>query len=265
MGIASSIKDEILEIIKRNLKSTPHRPLILFLEGGHYDPRGGATEHSMNTLNLSIEITKNCIKLFDRNVRIVLGILVDDLGLECAGDVCSIPESTLKLGEGHRKDLPAELEDILANTKFVKRDRVVISSERNAKNRGIAALKKIIDTRTPANLKLVDNVFLYLDGIAEVPISTVNGDFWSAKCPLIMGQHYFDSFVKNEKRFDKSRPQMLVDFSDIYDRNKVTNGAKVCLNLLKNGRSSLRQIINVCFKDDNCTKYSLDIADNIIQ
>lgn len=254
-----AVTQQIVDRIRQELDSTTTTPLIVFLEGGHFDPREGATEHALNTLQVATEVTSQCVQLFQRQVRIVLGILVDDLGLDC-GDQCSLDGSVdEELSSQISSELPKEIEQILKTSPLVKRERVLISSERNAKNRGIKSVKEILKSAT--NPRLVHNdmtVHFEEDLSTHIPLASIRGEFWSAKCPVVMGQHYHDVFQKNEQRFDPSHPQILIDFSEIYDRNKVNNGSKVSLQLLHSDSLASRKIVNICFKDDACEKYSWD-------
>jgi len=254
--------NEVVEIIRA---ATSDAKIVVFLEAGHFDPRHGATPFSRITLEDSLELVKCLIKEFNRQVKIVLGVLVDDLGLECGETSCSLQDMSSvepALGEG---DLPKELEQILVSP-YVKRDRVLISSERACKNRSLLSLKKLIKSNTyqeMITLKESDGEntkVLFTDEEGnEILLAEFLQSVWKAKCPAIMGQHYIDCYTKVLQRHQENTKLMIVDWSEMLDYPKVTAGSQAALKIFSNASLNLLHldIVNVFFGDDHGQIYEI--------
>jgi hypothetical protein len=245
--------NEVVEIIRGSVSDSK---AVVFLEAGHFDPRRGATTFSRVTLEDSLELVKCLIKQFNRQVKVVLGILVDDLGLECGETSCSLQDmSSATLAEG---TLPDELEKILISP-YVKRDRVVISSERACKNRSLLSLKKALKSdayQDQISLKEGDGVntkVLFTDDeFNEILLAEFFQSVWKAKCPAIMGQHYVDCYTKMLQRDTESTKLMIIDWSEMLDHSKVTAGSQAALKVFSTAaiKSLDLDIVNIFFGDD---------------
>lgn len=238
-------------------------PLIVILEAGHFHSNHGPDQYAINTLKGALELATNLVIEHRRKIRVVLALLIDDLGMNGAPGACSI-------GDGCRKEptsLPAELISILESSPIYKARQFVVSHERTAKNRGVAHLKKIMGGQCHAS----GNVFqleddgqkqrLYFSGGDGqlVLLADIKETAWSLRCPMIMGQHYFDLHSKVRKRYSCDWPQMLVDFSTMYERGKVKAGAELALQLLSlEGSQKGCEITNVFFTDELGSEYLID-------
>ncbi len=250
---------------------TENKPLVIFLEAGHFNSRLGITNFSVNSFQGAIDIATNLIIEFKKKIRIILGVLIDNLGLGCDNNNCCI-----KLGH-HGPDvshkLPDEIEDILYRSPIAKRDRFVISSERNARNRGISTLKKMARSlkSNPKNTMLaleetgdVKKLYYKSEDRHNILLAEVIGNNWIVKCPTIMAQHYADLFQMMAQRFTLRYPRMVIDISEMLDRNKVNCGAEAALRqfVKKQLNRSRQEILNVCLGDKNGTIYTIDYFDS---
>ncbi len=221
-------------------------PTAFFLEGGHFDPRFDVTPFARRTLRDALEVSGELIKRFGRKVRIVLGVLVDDLGLDCGDDVCSPNSATVSSPSG---SLPDALEAILSASHIVKRERVLVSSERNAKNRGIARLKRMLaSSESLRQERRLDAERITIDAGRSVLLAEVHGASWSVKCPMVMAQHYLDVAAKLRQRFPAGPRLVLVDWSEMLDRPNVVAGADVAVFMARDDGPF--NVFNVLFGDD---------------
>ncbi len=260
--------DQLVQLVQQHLPQD--QPLVVYLEAGHFDPRftdPEDLEFARESLQGAIDLGNNLVVEHRDRVRLVFGILVDNLGLNCGDQGCSI-----KPGAGtfnaEKDPLPAELEALLVASPLVKRNRVMLHDERNAKNRAIEKLRRKLKSNV-ANLVRVPSadgnkseVFFRKDTPDEVLLANIAGDSWSAQCPLIMGQHYVDVFDALDHRYRGSNrevyPKMVIDFSEQMDRQKVTRGSQVGLGLFLPPTSLPHHIVNVCFWDPQGDRYDLD-------
>ncbi len=229
---------------------------IVFLESGHFDPRHGAVEFSKETLKDSLVIIRSLVKEYGKRVKIVLGVLVDDLGLECGESVCEIVPGAARVGS--TEQLPQELEELFKSP-YVKRDRLLVSSERTCKNRGLLTLKKLIRsdkcetkvtlTSTPG---AETKVFFEDNESNQILLSEFSGSVWKAKCPTIMGQHYVDCFMKMMERDREIQKLIIIDWSERLDLPKVTAGSQAAFKVFapESLNSLSLNILNIFFGDD---------------
>lgn len=234
--------------------------MVVYLEGGHFNSGFGADDFSLNTLKDAVEIGSKILKKYSKNIKLAYGILIDDLGMACSEDVCTIAEKN-NINNNKISNLPQELESIFANSKFIKRDKILIFSERTSKNRSINSIKKI--------LKNENKIFTIedYDEHSEIKICTGEtsfllarrqGHIFTAKCPAIMSQHYIDVIDKLKNRFSEIEKFIIIDWSDISDKNKVTQG-KFALSVIREKNELINSsIINVFFGDDDGNIVQLD-------
>lgn len=236
MSAKDIIKNNILNIINNNLQNSSGVPVI-YLEGGHFDPRYPVTDFAVNSLHYALRIASQTIYEHKKRVRLALGILVDDLGLQCDAEICEIlPEAVEKESE-----IPPKLEAILAQYPIVKRDRLVIQRERACKNRGIQTLRKVLAQQ--AHLLRPELETQETDGVRRIIYCNEKSqsillaeskakDVWTAKCPVIMAQHYSDVVRTVKKLHPMTNAVHIIDFSEVDDYNKVINGAELAVKIL---------------------------------
>lgn len=162
----------------------------------------------------------------------------------------------------------------MAASRLVKRERVLVSSERNAKNRGIARLKRMlsspeIESRGGRQGDLAaigglrrsrhhDAERITFDVGRSVLLAEIHGDSWSVKCPMVMAQHYLDVVAKIRQRFPAGPRLVLVDWSELLDQPKVKAGADVAVRLA--GEPEAFDVFNIFFGDDDGEIYRIHHA-----
>lgn len=253
---------EIQQAIRRPVLEAGSRAVI-YLEAGHYSGASGADEFSLLSQTHAIDLGKNLIREFQRSVRLVYGILKDDLGLTCDAVSCYIPRP--QDTEEENLTLPRNLESLLQAEPLIKMDKLLLFSERNAKNRGLARLKKIRESNSfPPGMALRpqedgDQIVFTTYDRQEVVLAEAHGARWTAKCPVLMGQHYADVLARLEQRFPAGYPLILVDFSDLMDRNKVGRGTEAALRYFRPAnRDSEVTILNVFYDDPEGEGFIVD-------
>lgn len=253
---------ELMESLREQVLA--HSQAVVFLEAGHFDPRHAVTPFSKNSLEDALQLTKLLIKEFNRNIKIVLGMLVDDLGLECNENSCSLAKDLPVSSEETKEVLPNDLEALLLASHFFKRDRLVVSSERTCKNRGINTLKKLIKSQSETALEFIK------DGSAtkvtfkdneqnDILLGEFTESIWKAKCPTIMGQHYIDCFNKMRQRHSHLEHLIIIDWSEMLDYSKVTAGSQAAIKVFKNDdlQNLSLSIINIFFCDNSGEIYEI--------
>ena len=99
-----------LEVIIENSYATSTGKLVVYLEGGHFNRQFGADEFALNTLSDAVAFGKKLISKYQKNIKLVYGILVDDLGIACSEDSCTLPQLE-KISEPQTAgELPEEIE-----------------------------------------------------------------------------------------------------------------------------------------------------------
>jgi hypothetical protein len=263
--------DDVMQSIREAISNNVQA--VVYLEAGHFDPRYGATEFSRISLEDALQLTKILIKEFGRNIKIVLGILVDDLGLECSADACTIPLNQPKPVEDKATALPNELEDILSSSLLVKRDRIILSSEKTCKNRGLLKLKKLLKSASYEGIisLLKDDAGMTRVSFKDseqndILLAEFSGSIWKAKCPTIMGQHYIDCFVKIQQRFNHIQKLIIIDWTEMLDYSKVTAGSQAAMKVFKTeGLNNLDlEIYNIFFCDNIGEIYEIKQFNNQI-
>lgn len=259
-------KQTLLDLIVDN-QSNGEKRQIVYLEGGYYDTRFGPNEFSVNTLKACIETADEIIKKRYRITRVVLGVLINNIGMACGDDACVI-DNRENITKNTDNTIPDSLEEILKKSKVAKKEKVVITNERNLRNRGIRTVKEMIKEPKKYSLEIDENADkevtynITLNG-SKIPLAIKRGERLIARCPLIMGQHYSDLYIDSMKKYGDSANLLLVDFCEMYDRHKVNNGAKVALIILEKmycyDVSNLK-IANFCFSDDELTQYECDLT-----
>lgn len=233
-----------------------HGKVAIYLEGGHFSPSFGADDFSINTLNYAITLGSMIIKKYQRDIKLTYGILIDDLGLACSEDSCSVlpTKTTNSTQDSVGSELPNEIESILSNSKLIKRDKVLIFSERTSKNRAIDRIKKIIkndnhpfildEKETHTEIKLMDQNHSFV-------MARRQGHTFTAKCPAIMSQHYKDVLSKIKQRFADVTDIIIIDWSDLADKNKVTQGRFALSAIQDSDQNINHSVINIFFGDDD--------------
>lgn len=205
-------------------------PVAVIVEGGHFDPRLGADSFAIASLNAALQLTEGLIHHYARRVRVVISLLVDDLGASCGPAACTLADAPAPVETGV---LPDPLDARLRAHRLVRRDRVVVTTERNARNRGLAALRgwtAVPDLLHWHGAPGARRATFQADDGASIPLAEETGPGrWTARCPLIMAQHYADLRALAGRRYAPSWPTVVVDLSVGADQPKVTRGAELAV------------------------------------
>ena len=160
--------------------------------------------------------------------------MIDNLGLLCTENACEIDEKNGLIK--NNEDLPIVIEKILDKYLIVKRYKIIISNERNCKNKTITFLKKMIEMKhnsiSTDNINDTLSVLYHASDNQFIELAEIkNSVTWVAKCPSIMAQHYSNITNKILKRFNDASDITIIDFSEIEDVNKVTRGVEVAFDV----------------------------------
>jgi hypothetical protein len=162
------------------------------------------------------------------------------------------------------EELPPEFEKIFEQYFIVKRDKIIISNERNCKNKTITFLKKL--TQTSHSLISVENsvdsqsVVYHAKDKQQIQLAEIkNTVTWTAKCPSIMAKHYNSTLNKIIKRYPEAQDITIIDFSEIEDINKVTRGVETAFDIYLPQITSTRRvnIHNVFMTDFGAEHYTV--------
>jgi hypothetical protein len=229
------LENDVFQLIEKYISENQFiTPPIIYLEGGHYDPRYEISDFSLNSLRHVLNISNNLIVKHKGNIKIVIGILIDNLGLACSETSCEITE---KDSFNKNSDtLPLEIEKVLDNYIIVKREKIIISNERNCKNKTISFLKKNTKTNHDSiSIESKNDILSILYHARDnqlIQLAEIKNDVvWTAKCPSIMAQHYTNITDKILKRFSDATDITIIDFSESEDMNKVTRGVEVAFDM----------------------------------
>lgn len=258
----------LLNLISKITGQNGNERQIVYLEGGYFDTRFGPKEFSTNTLKACIETAEEIIKKKYKITRVTLGVLINNIGITCDEDACVIGGQEDNIKSKNDANIPESLNNMLKKSRVAKEDQI-ITNERTLRNRGIRTIKDIVKDAKNYFLEMdtnADNEILYsivING-SKIPLAIKKGERWVARCPLIMGQHYTDLYIKNAKKYGNTTNQLLIDMCEMYDRQKVNHGTKVSLLLLQKMYGydvTNLKIVNFCFGDDELTQYEYDVTE----
>ncbi|MBY0461675.1 MAG: hypothetical protein K2Q34_00640 [Alphaproteobacteria bacterium] len=258
-----AMKEYVQNILKNvEEKIVKNGRSVVFLEAGHFKLGKGADQFALNSLNDALFLGKLLIKKFKKDIRLVFGILIDDLGQGCSETGCSIniPEPSK-----NREILPSEINLLFEKDPFIKQERVLLFFEKTAKNRSIKYLKKAIqDERDYLTVENTEdqhrNLYFYNQSMEKVLLAKRKNEIFNAYCPSIVGQHYVDICSKLKERFLHTNNFMIIDWSEIMDKPKVTNGAQALKHVFRIDSLENMQldIINVFFMDSEGQFYEIE-------
>ncbi|MDX5627198.1 MULTISPECIES: hypothetical protein [unclassified Brenneria] len=225
---------------------------VIYLEAGHFNSRFGVDDFALNSLKDAVDFGSRLIKAYQKNVKLVYGILVDDLGMACSEESCTLTPPP----EPDRLDsvgLPDELEAFIAASPHIKRDKLMIFSERTCKNRAIRNIKKKIKQGAEGLVITEDGEYseIKIAPAGETPflLARRQGSVYTAKCPAIIAQHYDDVLMKLKQQFFGVNKFMIIDWCEMSDRIKVIQG-KSAFSILQDEDCLNAAIVNIFFGDE---------------
>lgn len=230
--------------------------IVIYLEGGHFNSSYGADDFSINSLNDACFLGRLLIKKYQRKIRLMYGVLVDNLGMSCSEETCSlIPNQNIQ----EKEHLPDELESIITENTFIKRDKLVLSFERATKNRAIKSLKMLLKNNVSELSEVPNEPYNDIIFKKSFLLARRKADQYVAKCPALIAQHYKDIETIVKKRFPKTEHCIIIDWSELDDKNKVVQG-KQASTIFKNSPYPVIDIINIFFCDDKGEIFEINFS-----
>ena len=201
----------------------------------------------MSSQAAAIDVGKGLIRAFGgrnaRNqIRLVLGHLLGDLGMDCSDSACSVDTSA------RSGTLNPEVLRILMLSGLYREGLFLAGSEKRARNRGSARLKK---TDHPSLSVRDGRIYYKNDEGKQVFIADGNEGRRGViipHCAAIMAAHYDWVFGKIDQRFKAPRI-VIVDFSRLREELTVTTGAEMSLRVFKKTTGD-HHFVNVFFAND---------------
>jgi len=171
--------------------------------------------------------------------NITIGVLVNDLGMICGSDACTINANN-----------DVEMQKLIDTfcTKFPDFSNHV-KTEKHMKNRGLRKIKKIIkrELAPSALLYPIERSPLHIDWYHQsepdndILLFQEKHESWIAKCPTIMGAYYLTCM----QDIDSDADSVIIDFCSFSDRDKVKKGAEVALRGFSFGESFQSKTVSI--------------------
>ena len=264
MSILRPVEQEIIDRIAR-IRTTNGRFLVV-LEGGYFTTAHGVDEFTLQSQRSVFRVARQLKRLFNDDVRIVFGVLANDLGQVCSSDtnMCEIGVRS----QTAQAKIPDELQLEFDAYPYMRADQPIFLTEKRARNRGLRYFRDYYQQYTSdiktghSHLGVIENgdgtqlFFKSSDGQETAVAQQRTGWQWSSYCPLIMAQHYADVSQYARKLFPKTGDCFVVDLAFIEDRHKVSKGAELALRTYQNMVGVT--IFNVCFGDDHGDLFTID-------
>ncbi|WP_369146553.1 hypothetical protein [Streptomyces sp. R44] len=192
----------------------------LLVAGGYFETAAGIGEFSLSSFALAQE-TGAAARRLHRGNKVVYDVIVNDLGMSCSDEVCTLPAAP---------SAPADVSPLTAvaadaGTSFT------VTRERTLRNRAARAMKRRL--REPAEHPLFvlegDEILFRSRRYAKVLAGTVKDDHVVPRCPLIVAEYFARYFARLRAAFPDCARRHVVDINSLADRDKVTKGAEIYL------------------------------------
>ncbi|MGW6391503.1 hypothetical protein ACWFR1_13600 [Streptomyces sp. NPDC055103] len=199
--------------------SRAHRSAVL-VAGGYFETTAGIGEFSLSSFALAQE-TGAAARHLHRGNKVVYDVIVNDLGMSCSDDVCTLPAA----GPAETDLSPLTAAAAAAGSSFT------VTRERTLRNRAARAMKHRL--REPAEHPLFhrdgDEVLFRSRQYAKVLAGAVKDDHVVPRCPLIVAEYFARYFARLRAAFPDCARRHVVDINSLADRDKVTKGAEIYL------------------------------------
>ena len=139
------LKQTLLDLVLESVSHSQGKRQIVYLEGGYYDTRFGPQDFSKNTLSMAVNIAEEIVKRKYKVTRVILGVLVNNIGIVCGEDACVIPNKIYDSKNDEALVIPKILTDVLTASMITKNDPVIFTNEKTLRNRGLRLVKEIVD------------------------------------------------------------------------------------------------------------------------
>ncbi|WP_405857640.1 hypothetical protein OG361_27265 [Streptomyces sp. NBC_00090] len=199
--------------------STSARSAVL-VAGGYFESTAGIGEFSLTSFALALE-TGAAARHLHRGNKVVYDVIVNDLGVSCSDEVCTLPAA----GPAPTDLTPLTAAAAGAGASFT------VTRERTLRNRSARAMKRRL--REPAEHPLFsrdgDEILFRSRQYEKVLAGVVKGDHVVPRCPLIVAEYFARYFDRLRAAFPDCAHRHVVDISSLADRDKVTKGAEIYL------------------------------------
>ena len=199
--------------------SRAHRSAVL-VAGGYFETTAGIGEFSLSSFALAQE-TGAAARRLHRGNKVVYDVIVNDLGMSCSDDVCTLPAA----GPAETDLTPLTAAAAAAGTSFT------VTRERTLRNRAARAMKHRL--RDPAEHPLFrrdgDEILFRSRQYEKVLAGVVKDDHVVPRCPLIVAEYFARYFARLRAAFPDCARRHVVDINSLADRDKVTKGAEIYL------------------------------------
>ncbi|MFJ9432157.1 hypothetical protein ACIRQY_21160 [Streptomyces sp. NPDC101490] len=217
--------------------STTSRSAVL-VAGGYFDTAAGIGPFSLNSFALAQE-TGAAARRLHRGNKVLYDVIVNDLGMSCSTDVCTIPAA----GPAETDLSPLTASAAAAGIAFS------VTRERNLRNRAARSMKRRL--REPGENPLFspegDEIVFRSRQYERVLAGVVKDDHVVPRCPLIVAE-YFARYFTRLRAFPDCAHRHVVDINSLADRDKVTKGAEIYLRTL----GTPEEEIVLVFTDPSC-------------
>ncbi|MFF5918659.1 hypothetical protein ACFY8C_09955 [Streptomyces flavochromogenes] len=219
--------------------STTSRSAVL-VAGGYFDTAAGIGAFSLNSFALAQE-TGAAARRLHRGNKVLYDVIVNDLGMSCATDVCALPAAAGPAGI----DLsPLTASAAGAGISFT------VTRERNLRNRAARSMKRWL--RDPAARPLFtregDEIVFRSRQYEKVLAGVVTDGHVVPRCPLIVAEYFARYFARLRRAFPDCAHRHVVDINSLADRDKVTKGAEIYLRT----HGTPEEEIVLVFADPSC-------------
>ncbi|MEU7071545.1 hypothetical protein AB0B30_17330 [Streptomyces narbonensis] len=204
----------LLETVSTSARSA------LLVAGGYFETTAGIGEFSLNSLTLALE-TGAAARRLHRGNKVVYDVIVNDLGMSCSDDVCTLPAA----GPATTDLTPLTAMAAAAGTSLT------VTRERTLRNRAARAMKRRL--REPAEHPLFvrdgDEILFRSRQYEKVLAGVVKDDHVVPRCPLIVAEYFARYFARLRAAFPDCAHRHVIDVNSLADRDKVTKGAEIYL------------------------------------
>ncbi|MCX4983508.1 hypothetical protein [Streptomyces sp. NBC_00572] len=218
--------------------STTSRSAVL-VAGGYFDTAAGIGAFSLNSFALAQE-TGAAARRLHRGNKVLYDVIVNDLGMSCSTDVCTLPAA----GPEETDLSPLTASAAEAGISFT------VTRERNLRNRAARSMKRWL--RDPAAQPLFtrdgDEIVFRSRQYEKVLAGVVKDDHVVPRCPLIVAEYFARYFARLRRAFPDCAHRHVVDINSLADRDKVTKGAEIYLRT----HGTPEEEIVLVFADPSC-------------
>lgn len=237
--------ESLLTLIKKK------QPEVIYLEGGYFNTKLGATNFSLCSLKDAITLAEKISKISNFRCKIVFGMFINNIGQSSfAPSLDSLPDT---------------LKTTINSSPIFQKKHFWFFTENNAKNRGKKSIKKLHSQHPDLfdEIKINDAIKLNLSSQEKEPISVAKlaDNVYTVYCPWIMAQHYTDIANTLTKHFHSSTHFLIVDWVEMFERSKVIAGTRIFMKQLKLFTMPKKtiSIATVFFADDEGIVHELAI------